>query len=54
MIRGIWSCHSEVNNPIERWQGKIRRIRHHLRGWAKNMSGQYKKKKRNISIILIS
>jgi hypothetical protein len=48
MIRGIWSSHSEGNNPNERWQGEIRRIRQHLRGWAKNTSGQYKKEKKHI------
>jgi hypothetical protein len=48
MIRGIWSSHSEGNNPTERWQGKIRRIRQHLRGWAKNTSGQYKKEMKHI------
>jgi hypothetical protein len=48
MIREIWSSHTEGNTPIERWQGKIRRIRQYLRGWAKNTSGQYKKEKKHI------
>jgi hypothetical protein len=48
MIRGIWSSHTKGNNPIERWQGKIRRIRPYLRGWAKNTSDQYKKEKKHI------
>jgi hypothetical protein len=33
---------------MEQWQGKIRRLRKHLRVWAKNTSGQYKKEKKNI------
>jgi hypothetical protein len=49
MIREIWSSHMEENNPIERWQEKMRRVRQHLRGWAKNMSVQYKKRRRNTS-----
>jgi hypothetical protein len=49
MIREIWSNHTEGNNPIECWQGKIRRVRQHLRGWAKNTSGQYKKREKNKS-----
>jgi hypothetical protein len=48
MIKGIWSSHNEGNNPIEQWQGKIRRVRQYLRGWAKNKSGQYKKEKKQI------
>jgi hypothetical protein len=48
MIRGIWSSHMVGNNPIERWLGKIRRVRHYLRGWVKNMSDQYKKEKKHI------
>jgi hypothetical protein len=40
MIREIWSSHTEGNNPIECWQEKIRRVRQHLRGWAKNTSVQ--------------
>jgi hypothetical protein len=33
---------------MERWQGKICRLRQFLRGWAKNTSGQYKKEKKEI------
>jgi hypothetical protein len=47
MIREIWSNYTG-GNPIEQWQRKIRRIRQHLRGWAKNTSGQYKKEKKQI------
>ena len=35
-------------SPIERWQAKIRRLRQHLRGQAKNVSGAYKKEKTTI------
>jgi hypothetical protein len=30
------------------WQAKIRRLRQYLRGWAKNMSGAYKKEKKTM------
>jgi hypothetical protein len=33
---------------MEKWQGKIRRVQQHLRGWAKNISGHYKKEKKKI------
>jgi hypothetical protein len=48
MIRWIWPNHIEGNNPIERWQGKIRRVRQYMRGWAKNMNDQYKKEKEHM------
>jgi hypothetical protein len=33
---------------MEQWQGKIHRVRQHIRGWVKNAGGQYKKEKKNI------
>jgi hypothetical protein len=48
MVRGIWTNTRVGETPMERWQGKIRRLRQHLRGWAKNVSGQYKKEKKEI------
>jgi hypothetical protein len=48
MVRGIWTNTRVGRTPMERWQGKIRRLRQHLRGWAKNVSGQYKKEKKEI------
>ena len=30
---------------LERWQCKIQRLRQFLRGWAKNVGGNYKKEK---------
>jgi hypothetical protein len=40
MVERIW-----LN---ERWQAKIRKLRQHLRGWAKNVSGAYKKEKKEL------
>jgi hypothetical protein len=33
---------------MQRWQNKIRRLRHFLRGWAKNMNGAYNKEKQEL------
>jgi hypothetical protein len=35
MMRDIWSNTQVGRTPMERWQGKICRLRQHLRGWAK-------------------
>jgi hypothetical protein len=51
MIRVIWSNTSSRGTPMEEWQGKIRRVRQYLRGWAKHTSGQYKKEKKKKSSI---
>jgi hypothetical protein len=47
MVENIWSNEAAGQTTMQRWQGKIRKLRHHLRGWSKNMSGTYKKEKRN-------
>jgi hypothetical protein len=44
----IWSNTSVGSTPMERWQGKIHRLRQYLRGWVKNTSDQYKKEKKEI------
>jgi hypothetical protein len=46
MIRDIWSNTTTGHTTMERLQGKIRRVRQYLRGWAKNISGQNKKEKK--------
>jgi hypothetical protein len=48
MVRDIWTNTIVGMTPMERWQGKIRRLRQHLGGWAKNISGHYKKEKKEI------
>jgi hypothetical protein len=48
MVRDIWTNTTVGQTHMERWQGKICRLRQHLRGWAKNTSGQYKKEKKEI------
>jgi hypothetical protein len=48
MIREIWSSTTFGHTPMEKWQGKFRRVRQSLRGWVKNISGQYKKERKEI------
>jgi hypothetical protein len=45
MVSEVWQNTPVSGSPIERWQMKIRRLRQYLRGWAKHVSGIYKKEK---------
>jgi hypothetical protein len=38
----------DLDDKLKSWQSKIRRLRQHLRGWAKNVSGAYKKEKKEL------
>jgi hypothetical protein len=46
MVQDIWSYGYQVTDPMQKWQTKIRRSKQHHRGWAKNVSGAYKKEKK--------
>jgi len=48
MVRDVWHSVLVNGSPLERWQAKIRRLRQYLRGWAKNVSGTYKKEKKEL------
>jgi hypothetical protein len=48
MIAAEWATVSAGNSPIQTWQKKIRHIRRFLRGWAKNLSGKYRKEKERL------
>ena len=37
---------------VERWQNKIRNLRSFLRGWAKNLSGEYKKQRDKLLLLI--
>jgi hypothetical protein len=52
MVANIWQSEIEGSNPLERWQAKIRRLRHHLRGWAKQTAGSYRKEKKMLLSLL--
>lgn len=46
LVKEIWISVQEGSTPLERCQAKIRHL--YLRGWAKNISGAYKKEKMNL------
>lgn len=52
MIIAEWNLISIGYTPIQRWQNKIRHLRRFLKGWAKNLSGKYKKEKERLLSII--
>lgn len=46
MVKDIWATVTEGNTSMERWQAKIKHVRQYLKGWAKNTSGAYKKRRK--------
>jgi exonuclease III len=54
MVAAEWAAISTGNNPIDRWQNKIRHLRRFLKGWAKNMSGNYRVEKERLTLIIDS
>jgi hypothetical protein len=47
-VKDIWVNTEGGRMPMEKWQCKMLRLRQYLRGWAKNISDQYKKEKKEI------
>jgi mannosylglycoprotein endo-beta-mannosidase len=52
MVANIWQSQTSGSTPLERWQSKIRRLRQHLRGWAKHTAGFYRKEKKTLLALL--
>jgi hypothetical protein len=52
MVANIWQSESSGSTPLERWQFKIRKLRQHLRGWARHTAGYYKKEKKTLLSLL--
>ena len=52
MIAKEWNSVNDGRNPMEQWQNKIRHLRRFLKGWAKNLSGKYKKEKERLLSII--
>ena len=48
MVTNIWHNTLVEGTALQRWQTKIRKLRQYLRGWAKHISGHYKKEKKEI------
>jgi hypothetical protein len=45
MVKAEWEAVTYGDSPIDKWQKIIRHLRRFLRGWTKNLSGNYKKEK---------
>jgi hypothetical protein len=45
-IAAEWTVVSTGDSPIETWQKKSKTLEMFLRGWAKSLSGKYKKEKK--------
>jgi hypothetical protein len=54
LIAAEWAAGPIGKSPIQTWQNKIRHLRCFLRGWAKNLSGKYKKEKERLLSIIDS
>jgi len=52
MVAEVWSREVRGRSSLERWQNKIRATRRFLRGWAKNILGENRKKKRTLMEVL--
>jgi hypothetical protein len=48
MVRDVWHSVHDREDVMRCWQVKIRRLRYHLRGWAKHTSGVNKKEKKEL------
>jgi hypothetical protein len=48
MVKEVWESVSVEDDKTKRWHVKIRRLRQHLRGWAKIVSGVNKKEKKEL------
>jgi hypothetical protein len=52
MVAAEWAAGPVGKTPIQTWQNKIRHLRRFLRGWAKNLSGKYKREKECLLAII--
>jgi hypothetical protein len=48
MVKEIWESVADGEDVMRQWQTRICRLRQHLRGWAKNVSGTNKKEKKEL------
>ena len=52
MVRAEWMSVTEGATPIERWQSKIRHLRRFLRGWSKNLHGDYIRQRDKLLLLI--
>jgi hypothetical protein len=47
-VKQVWETMTDESDTMKHWQSKIRRLRQHLLGWAKNISGANQKEKKEL------
>ena len=52
IVKREWTSCVAEGAPVERWQAKVRHLRQFLRGWAKNLSGEYKYLKQKLLLLI--
>jgi hypothetical protein len=52
MVAQEWASIHKGSNPMEVWQNKIRHLRKFLRGWARNLSGNFRLEKEKLLNII--
>jgi hypothetical protein len=45
MVKNVWERSVTGQTPIVRWNNKFRVVRKHLSGWARHVTGIFKKEK---------
>jgi hypothetical protein len=45
VVKNTWNADCSMEDPIDRWQFKIRSLRRKLKGWHRNREAEVKKKK---------
>lgn len=51
MVAKVWQEETRGESPMQKWQNKIRSLRRYLKGWAKNLVGENKRKNTGYIII---
>jgi hypothetical protein len=52
LVKEVWSSVTTGDSPIDIWQNKICYLCQYFQGWARNMSGVYKKEKEKLIKII--
>jgi hypothetical protein len=51
-VRAEWEAENCGDTLMAVWQNKIRHLRRFLKGWKKCLSGQYKKQKEQLLLLI--
>jgi hypothetical protein len=52
LVKREWCSVDLGITPVDKWQNKVRHLRQFLRGWARNLNGEYKKEKEKLLSII--